>query len=133
MIKLISREEAIRRAERIKRENELIYGVDFEIVHDIVDIRELTPTQKELSRKKLEAVIQRVIHGYDAPIICLHYHGKLYILDGHHRVYACKTLGIDKVEALILRPKEAIKSNIEESVRKQGLKSIEDMVTVQDI
>ncbi|RLF87525.1 inosine-5-monophosphate dehydrogenase [Thermococci archaeon] len=133
MVKLISREEAIKRAERIRRENELVYGVDFEIIHNIVDIRELIPTQKELSRRKLEAVVQRILHGYDAPIICLHYGEKLYILDGHHRVYACKILGIDKVEALILRPKEAIKSNIEESVRKQGLKSIEDMVIVQDI
>ncbi|ASJ16904.1 inosine-5-monophosphate dehydrogenase [Thermococcus chitonophagus] len=133
MIKLISREEAIRRAERIKRENELIYGVDFEILHDIVDIRELIPTQKELSRKKLEAVIQRVLHGYDAPIICLYYRGKLYLLDGHHRVYACRILGTEKVEALILRPKKTIKSNIGESVKRQGLKSIEDMIVVHEI
>jgi len=126
-IKIITREEAFKRAEKIKRENEILYGVPFEIVHRYVDISDLIPTQRELERRKLEIVIEKTIHGYDAPVIVLEYNGKYYLLDGHHRAYARKALKLGFVEAIILRPLKPIKINIEESVEKQGIRKLDDL------
>ncbi|AEC52802.1 hypothetical protein PNA2_1888 [Pyrococcus sp. NA2] len=127
MIRIISREEAFKRAEKIKRENELLYGIPFEIVHKYIRISDIIPTQRELDRRKLEIVIEKTIHGYDAPVIVLEYEGKYYLLDGHHRVYARYVLKLNFVEALVLRPLKPVKIKIEESVSKQGIRKIEDL------
>ncbi|AAL80738.1 inosine-5-monophosphate dehydrogenase [Pyrococcus furiosus DSM 3638] len=132
MIKLITREEAFKRAEKIKRENEIIYGVPFELEHTFLPIDVLIPTQWELSEKKLLIVLEEMAHGYDAPIIVLEYKGKFYILDGHHRAYARKKLGFSNIEAIVLKPLKEIQTKIEESVRKVGLKTIDDVKIVRD-
>ncbi|WP_048056071.1 ParB N-terminal domain-containing protein [Pyrococcus sp. ST04] len=130
MVKLITREEAFKRAERIKRENELLYNTPFEIIHTMVPLEALIPTQKELNRRKFEIVFEKVIHGYDAPLIILEYNEKLYILDGHHRAYVMKILGFKYAEALILKPLKDVEIKIAKSVEKQGLRKIEDMKVV---
>jgi len=132
VIKLITREEAFKRAEKIKRENEIIYGVPFELEHTFLPIDVLIPTQWELSEKKLLIVLEEMAHGYDAPIIVLEYKGKFYILDGHHRAYARKKLGFSNIEAIVLKPLKEIQTKIEESVRKVGLKTIDDVKIVRD-
>lgn len=132
MIRLITREEAFKRAERIKKENEAIYGVPFELEHRYLPLDVLIPTQWELSEKKLVVVLQEIVHGYDAPVIVLEHRGKYYILDGHHRAYARKKLGFSEIEAIILRPLKEIHTKIEESVKKAKLKSLDDIVIVKE-
>lgn len=132
MIRLITREEAFKRAERIKKENEAIYGVPFELEHRYLPLDVLIPTQWELSEKKLVVVLQEIVHGYDAPVIVLEHRGKYYILDGHHRAYARKKLGFSEIEAIILRPLQEIHTKIEESVKKAKLKSLDDIVIVKE-
>ncbi|MPW40101.1 inosine-5-monophosphate dehydrogenase [Thermococcus sp. 101 C5] len=132
MIRLITREEAFKRAERIKKENEAIYGVPFELEHRYLPLDVLIPTQWELSEKKLVVVLQEIVHGYDAPVIVLEHRGKYYILDGHHRAYARKKLGFSEIEAIILRPLQEIHTKIEESVKKAKLKSLDDIVIAKE-
>ncbi|WP_042699353.1 ParB/RepB/Spo0J family partition protein [Thermococcus sp. PK] len=132
MIRLITREEAFKRAERIKKENEAIYGVPFELEHRYLPLDVLIPTQWELSEKKLVVVLQEIVHGYDAPVIVLEHRGKYYILDGHHRAYARKKLGFSQIEAIILRPIKEIPTKIEESVKKAKLKSLDDIVIAKE-
>lgn len=132
MIRLITREEAFKRAERIKKENEAIYGIQFKIYQKYLPFDILTPTQWELSEKKLLVVLQEIVHGYDAPVIVLEHSGKYYILDGHHRAYARKKLGFSQVEAIILKPTHDIPTKIEESVKKAKLKSLDDIVIVKE-
>ncbi|MDN5321420.1 MAG: hypothetical protein PWP49_1840 [Thermococcaceae archaeon] len=132
MIRLITREEAFKRAERIKKENEAIYGVPFELEHRYLPLDVLIPTQWELSEKKLVVVLQEIVHGYDAPVIVLEHRGKYYILDGHHRAYARKKLGFSEIEAIILRPLKEIHTKIEESVKKAKLKSLDDIVIAKE-
>ncbi|MDK2853464.1 MAG: hypothetical protein PWQ92_358 [Thermococcaceae archaeon] len=132
MIRLITREEAFKRAERIKEENEAIYGVPFELEHRYLPLDVLIPTQWELSEKKLVVVLQEIVHGYDAPVIVLEHRGKYYILDGHHRAYARKKLGFSEIEAIILRPLQEIHTKIEESVKKAKLKSLDDIVIAKE-
>jgi len=132
VIRLITREEAFKRAERIKKENEAIYGVPFELEHRYLPLDVLIPTQWELSEKKLVVVLQEIVHGYDAPVIVLEHRGKYYILDGHHRAYARKKLGFSEIEAIILRPLQEIHTKIEESVKKAKLKSLDDIVIAKE-
>jgi IMP dehydrogenase len=132
VIRLITREEAFKRAERIKKENEAIYGVPFELEHRYLPLDVLIPTQWELSEKKLVVVLQEIVHGYDAPVIVLEHRGKYYILDGHHRAYARKKLGFSEIEAIILRPLKEIHTKIEESVKKAKLKSLDDIVIAKE-
>lgn len=132
MIRLITREEAFKRAERIKKENEAIYGVPFELEHRYLPLDVLIPTQWELSEKKLVVVLQEIVHGYDAPVIVLEHKGNYYILDGHHRAYARKKLGFSQIEAIILKPIKEIPTKIEESVKKAKLKSLDDIVIAKE-
>ena len=132
MIRLITREEAFKRAERIKKENEVLYGVPFELEHKYLPLNALIPTQWELSEKKLLVVLQEIAHGYDAPVIVLEHKGNYYILDGHHRAYARKKLGFSQIEAIILRPLKEIPTKIEESVKKVRLKSLDDIVIAKE-
>ncbi|HIH72118.1 MAG: Inosine-5'-monophosphate dehydrogenase [Thermococcales archaeon 44_46] len=132
MIRLITREEAFKRAERIKKENEFLYGVPFELEHRYLPLDVLIPTQWELSEKKLLVVLQEIAHGYDAPIIVLEHKRNYYILDGHHRAYARKKLGFSQIEAIILRPIKEIPTKIEESAKKVRLKSLDDIVIAKE-
>lgn len=132
MIRLITREEAFKRAERIKKENEVLYGVPFELEHKYLPLDVLIPTQWELSEKKLLVVLQEIAHGYDAPVIVLEHKGNYYILDGHHRAYARKKLGFSQIEAIILKPIKEIPTKIEESVKKVRLKSLDDIVIAKE-
>ncbi|RLF83521.1 inosine-5-monophosphate dehydrogenase [Thermococci archaeon] len=132
MIRLITREEAFKRAERIKKENEIIYGIPFESEHKYLPTDVLIPTQWQLSEKKLLVVLQEIVHGYDAPVIVLEHKGEYYILDGHHRAYARKKLGFSQVESIILRPIRDIPTKIEKSAKKAKLNSLDDIMIVKE-
>jgi len=131
-IRLITREEAFRRAERIKREYELIHGVEFEIYSRYLPPDVLLPTQRELSEAKLLVVLQEIKHGYDAPIIVIECRGKYYVIDGHHRAFALRKLGFPEIEAIILKPKRDIALGIAETVKRKGLRGLDDIKIVRD-
>lgn len=130
-IGVISREDAFKRAEKLKRINEAIYTVKFEIEQKFLPIDVLIPTQRELNEAKLIVVLQEIKHGYDAPVIVLSHKGRYYILDGHHRAFALKKLGYSQIEVLVLKPEKEIETKIEQTVKKSGLKTLEDVVVVR--
>lgn len=55
--RLITREEAFRRAERIKEEYEVIYGIEFELEREFIPLEQVVSTQRELSGAKLLVVL----------------------------------------------------------------------------
>ncbi|WP_088859015.1 ParB/RepB/Spo0J family partition protein [Thermococcus profundus] len=126
-IRLITREEAVKRAERIRDEYRTISGIEFEVERKFISLEEVVPTQSELSEKKLLVVLQEIKHGYDAPIIVLPHAGRYYILDGHHRAFALKKLGVMEVEALVLVPRGKFIPGIVKTAEKSGLRRLEDM------
>ncbi|AIF69769.1 hypothetical protein PAP_06875 [Palaeococcus pacificus DY20341] len=129
---LITREKTFEKAKHIKKENELVYGVEFELTMEYLPLNILIPTQWELNEAKLLVVLQEIKHGYDAPIIVLDYKGRYYVLDGHHRAFALKKLGFSQVECIILKPTKDVEIKIEESVKRVGLKSLDDIKIVRD-
>jgi hypothetical protein len=56
-IRLITREEAFKRAKRIRDEYRAIYGMDFEIEHSFLPVELLVPTQAHFSEVKLLSLI----------------------------------------------------------------------------
>ncbi|ASJ03753.1 inosine-5-monophosphate dehydrogenase [Thermococcus profundus] len=126
-MRLITREEAVKRAERIRDEYRTISGIEFEVERKFISLEEVVPTQSELSEKKLLVVLQEIKHGYDAPIIVLPHAGRYYILDGHHRAFALKKLGVMEVEALVLVPRGKFIPGIVKTAEKSGLRRLEDM------
>lgn len=131
-IRLITRDEAFRRAEHIRDEYRALYGVDFEIEHRILPAELLVPTQAQLSEAKLLVVLEEIKHGYDAPITVIPYRGRYYIIDGHHRAFALWKLGFGQVEALVLRPKARFLPGVVRTAEKSGLKSLGDIKIVRD-
>ncbi|NJE84280.1 inosine-5-monophosphate dehydrogenase [Thermococcus sp. CX2] len=130
--RLITREEAFRRAERIKEEYEAIYGIEFELERAFIPLEQVVPTQRELSEAKLLVVLQEIKHGYNAPIVVIPHGGKYYVLDGHHRAFALKKLGFSEVEAIILRSKNGFVPGVVRTVRKEELGRLEDVKIVRD-
>ncbi len=131
-IRLITRDEAFRRAERIRDEYRALYGVNFEIEHTFLPVGLLVPTQAQLSEAKLLAVLEEIKHGYDAPITVIPYRGRYYIIDGHHRAFALWKLGFESVEALVLRPKAWFLPGVVRTAEKSGLRSLGDIKIVRD-
>ena len=131
-IRLITREEAFKRAERIMKEYRAIYGIDFEIEHTFLPVDLLAPTQAQLSEVKLLVVLEEIKHGYDAPITVIPHGGKYYIIDGHHRAFALWKLGFREVEVLVLRSKTSFLPGVVATAEKSGLKSLGDVKIVRD-
>ncbi|WP_297498555.1 ParB/RepB/Spo0J family partition protein [Thermococcus sp.] len=129
---LITREEALRRAERIAQEYRALYGVEFEPERRFISLSSLVPTQAQLNEAKLIVVLQEIKHGYDAPVIVIPYGEKYYIVDGHHRAFALWKLGFGEVEAVILRPGRDFIPGIVRTAEKSGLKSLTDIKIVRD-
>ncbi|WP_461863009.1 ParB/RepB/Spo0J family partition protein [Thermococcus sp.] len=126
---LISREEVLKRAEKIKKEYEIIHGSRFEISSGYIPLENLIPTQEELSEAKLLVVLQEIKHGYDAPVIVIEFGGSYYVIDGHHRAFALKKLGFSEVEAIILKPPNNVEIGIVKTVKK---KKLDDLKIVRD-
>ncbi|NJE01364.1 inosine-5-monophosphate dehydrogenase [Thermococcus sp. JdF3] len=131
-IRLITREEAFKRAEHIMNEYRAAYGIDFEIEHSFLPVELLVPTQAELSEVKLLVVLEEIKHGYDAPITVIPYGGRYYILDGHHRAFALWKLGFREVEALVLRPKVRFLPGVVRTAEKSGLRGLGGVKIVRD-
>ncbi len=130
--RLISREEAFKRAERIKKEYELIHNVTFQVYTAYIPLEKVIPTQKELSEVKLLVVLQEIKHGYDAPIIVIECSENYYVIDGHHRAFALKKLGFPEIEAIILKPQRTISLGVIETAKKRKLSSLDDVKIVRD-
>jgi IMP dehydrogenase len=131
-VRLISRDEAFKRAERIAEEYRAIHGVEFTVEDRFIRIDDVVPTQAVLSEVKLLVVLQEIKHGYNAPIIVIPYNRKYYLVDGHHRAFALKKLGFREVEALILQPDSLFMPGALKTVEKSGLRRLEDMKVVRD-
>ncbi|ASI99585.1 ParB/RepB/Spo0J family partition protein [Thermococcus celer] len=131
-IRLVTHEEAWKRARRIKTEYEFIHGIRFDLERAVVPLAGLVPTQAELSETKLLVVLQEIKHGYDAPIIVIPYGGRYYIIDGHHRAFALRKLGFREVEAIVVKPTKEFLPGVVRTAEKRGLKSLEDVKIVRD-
>ncbi len=104
---------------------ESLYDIYFYLRAEQTWLKNLVPTQSQIRRKQIDAIKELLV-----PILCIEYHGRLYILDGHARSLRAKQLGSDSVQAVILSPEVTIDFGIVKTVKEMNIRSLEDIQIV---
>jgi len=106
----------------ILKHYEAIYCVPFYVRKEQVRLTDLVATQSQVGKAQVNAIERLLV-----PIVCVRYHGKYYILDGHARTVRAEQLGMEFIPAMILYPENPIDYGIVKTAREMGLKGIEDV------
>jgi IMP dehydrogenase len=79
---------------------------------------------------ELEGRVYELERGLAEPLVVIDTPGTLLLADGHHRVLAADRLGIDEMDAYVIRIDEALELGMAKTARNQGLRSIGDIEVV---
>ena len=101
---------------------EAIYNVPFYLKKENVDLKDLVPTQPHVGKTQIDGIKKVLV-----PIVCIHYGGKYYILDGHARSLRNKELGLRSIEAMVLVSPVKIDFGIVKTAEDMGLHQLEDV------
>lgn len=106
MPRLISEEEAVERAEALRKTFSILYETDFKKILDKVPVEMVIPTEDFLEADKLVATFKAFLYeNYRVPAICLELPNKrIYVIDGHHRLLIHKLFKEDTMNSYILLP-----------------------------
>ncbi|RLG74341.1 MAG: hypothetical protein DRO23_07095 [Thermoprotei archaeon] len=107
-----------------------LYGGEVKLKKVRVSIDFLVPTQKYVEKNKLEKEYD-VRHEKIAPIVCLEYEGKYYILDGHIRSLKAKLQGEKEIDVLVLIPKVPVTPGVVRTCIISGLRSLNDVEVIE--
>ncbi|MDW8034800.1 MAG: hypothetical protein RMI79_07735 [Nitrososphaerota archaeon] len=108
--KLISEEEALERAETLRKTFSILYKIGFKKVLDQVPVEMTIPTEDFLEADKLVATIKAFLYEkYRVPAICLQLpNKKIYMIDGHHRLLVHRLFKENTMNSYILLPEGEI-------------------------
>ncbi|MBO3768858.1 MAG: hypothetical protein QXS51_04945 [Thermoproteota archaeon] len=104
--KLISEEEAVERAEALRKTFSILYETDFKKVLDKIPVEMAIPTEDFLEADKLVATFKAFLYeNYRVPAICLELPNKrIYVIDGHHRLLVHKLFKESTMSSYVLLP-----------------------------
>lgn len=112
---------------KLKETLETLYDVKIEIEREFVGIRDLLPTQKRIYADELQGRKKEIQRGLAEPIMVIMKKPQPILVDGHHRVMAARQMGMDKLEAYVLKLDKEIDLGLERNARASGLHSLEDV------
>jgi IMP dehydrogenase len=115
---------------RISRTLESLHGIETIQDRRVVDLSALTPTQSRVYADELEGRVYELERDLAEPLVVIDTPGTLLLADGHHRVLAADRLGIDEMDAYVIRIDEALELGMAKTARDQGLGSIGDIEVV---
>ncbi|MCQ4334856.1 CBS domain-containing protein [Natronomonas sp. F2-12] len=115
---------------KLKRTLENIHGIEAEEERRTVDLSALTPTQTKVYTDELEGRIYELENGLAEPLVVIDNAGTLYLADGHHRVKAADRLGIEEMDAYVVRLDGRVDLGMAETAQKSDLGSINDIEEV---
>ncbi|AEA46131.1 CBS domain-containing ParB/RepB/Spo0J family partition protein [Archaeoglobus veneficus] len=121
------------KVEKLKKTIEKVHGVNIEVERGKVEVDRLIPTQTKVFADELKGRIYELRRGLAEPIVVIKKGGRLYLVDGHHRVVAAKKIGVKTLDAYILKVPENVELGIERLVKKRGIKSIRDIEIIEDV
>ena len=121
------------KVEKLKRTIEKVHGVSVGVERGKVDVDRLVPTQTKIFADELKGRIYELRRGLAEPIVVIKKGSKLYLIDGHHRVIAAKKIGIERLDAYILRVPENVELGVERLVKKKNIRSIRDIEIIEDV
>lgn len=112
---------------KLKETLESLYGVEIAIDREFVEIRDLLPTQKRIYADELQGRKKEIQRGLAEPIMVIRKKPQSILVDGHHRVMAARQMGIEKLEAYVLKLDRDIELGLERNARASGLHSLADV------
>ncbi len=115
---------------KLKRTLESIHGVEAKEERRVVKLDLLTPTQTKVYTDELEGRRYELENGLAEPLVVIDNAGTLLLADGHHRVKAAARLGIEEMDAYVVRLDTRVELGMAETARKSELNSIDDIEEV---
>ena len=116
-----------RKMMKLKETLEELYDVQIAIEREFVDVTNLLPTQKRIYADELQGRKKEIQRGLAEPIMVIMKRPQPILVDGHHRVMAARQMGIDKLEAYVLKLDKDIDLGLERNARASGLHSLKDI------
>ena len=117
---------------KLKRTIEKVHGVRVYVERGKVLVDKLIPTQTKIYADELRGRMYELKRGLAEPVVVIVKNDNFYLVDGHHRVVAAKSLAIKELDAYLLKVPTTIELGIEKLVRKKKLKSVEDIEIIEN-
>ncbi|WP_101296649.1 CBS pair associated ParBc domain-containing protein [Halegenticoccus soli] len=95
-----------------------------------VDLDRLIPTQGRVYADELEGRRYELERGLAEPLVVIDNAGTLLLADGHHRVMAAHSLGVEEMDAYVIVVEEGVELGMQRTAEKEGLNSIGDIAVV---
>jgi IMP dehydrogenase len=118
------------KVDKLKRTLETIHDVSVSEERHEVDLADLTPTQGKVYADELEGRRYELQHGLAEPLVVIDNTGERLLADGHHRVKAADSLGIDEMDAYVIFLGERVDLGMAKTAAKEGLDTIDDISVV---
>ena len=112
---------------KLKETLETLYDVKIDIEREFIEIERLLPTQKRIYADELQGRKKEIQRGLAEPIMVIQKKPQSILVDGHHRVMAARQMGIQKLEAYILKLDKDIELGLERNARASGLNTLADI------
>lgn len=117
---------------KLRETLENLYDIDIDVVEETVEIADLLPTQKRIYADELQGRERELERGLAEPILVIEKEPQSVLVDGHHRVFAARELGVDEIEAYVLKLRKDVELGLERNARASGLESLDD-VEINDL
>ncbi|AQL41596.1 hypothetical protein BV210_02195 [Halorientalis sp. IM1011] len=119
------------KVEKLQRTLETIHGIEAREDRREVSLEKLTPTQSRVYADELEGRRYELERGLAEPLVVIDNDGEVLLADGHHRVKAADSLGIEEMDAYLIVIDERVDLGMAETARKEDLNSIDDIEEVE--
>jgi len=118
------------KVDKLLRTLENIHDVDAREERREVPLADLTPTQGKVYADELEGRRYELQRGIAEPLVVVQTGTDLLLADGHHRVKAASSLGIETMDAYVIVIDEPIELGMAETARKENLATVSDIDAV---
>lgn len=118
------------KVDKLNRTLQNIHEVGASEERRTVALSELRPTQSRVYTDELEGRSYELENGLAEPLVVIDNGGELLLADGHHRVKAAHSLGIDEMDAYVIVLDSPVELGMAETARKEDLHDIEDIEEV---
>jgi len=112
---------------KLKRTLEVVHDTKVRVKRGCISIDRLIPTQPRIYADELQGRMYELKLGLTEPIIVIEKGDKLILADGHHRVMAARSMGIERLDAYILVVDEDVPLGMERTAEYAGLRTLDDI------
>lgn len=115
-----------------KKTLEDLYDIKTKLVHEMVPIERLRPTQNRVYADELQGRTYELTRGLAEPTIVVKTGNRYILVDGHHRTVASRKLGYDEIDSYVITLDQDIKLGMEKTADKEGIFTFDDIEVIDD-